>query len=251
MENRSENVGVILASNSPRRIELIRVFGLPTVGMPPEIEEACYPDETPGSYSARVAREKFLAVAASVSRTDPRVILSGDTVVVLDGRLFGKPADRGDAVRMLSELRGRVHLVRSSVVVGRWLPDGLHFSQSVSETRVTMEALSDEKLQNYVNSGDPIGKAGAYAIQNRDFNLIENWDGCYAGVVGFPLCHVDRLLREYDAPPADSIGNACPFLRKGLCELNCENVQRKMKIERFHVKPSEYINPNRPRFERN
>lgn len=251
MEKRSETTGVILASNSPRRIELIRVFDLPTVGIPPEIDETCFPGEAPDAYSDRVAREKNLMIAASLDKNDPRVVLSGDTVVIFNGRLFGKPADRADAVRMLSELQGKTHLVRSSVVVGRWRLDGLHFIQSVSETRVAMEALSDGKIQSYVDSGDPIGKAGAYAIQNHDFNLIASWDGCYAGVVGFPLCHVDRLLREYSVPPVHPIENACPYRRDGLCSLDCERVQRKMKIERFHVKPSMDENPDRPRFERN
>lgn len=238
MKNRMEHIALILASNSPRRIALIRAFGLTTAVIPADIDERIDADEAPDAYCDRVAREKFLAVAASLDRSDPCLVLSADTVVIFEGRIFGKPVHSDDARRMLSELSGRKHLVRSSIVVGRWFADGLRWNQSFSETRVLMEALSAEKLNAYVESGDPIGKAGAYAIQNHEFNLIEAWDGCYAGVVGLPLCHADRMLRDALVTPIREIEDACPCRREGYCGLDCDQVKQGMKIERFHVKPS-------------
>jgi MAF protein len=152
------------------------------------------PDETPGEYVSRLALEK----ARSVAQRQPQaVVLGADTTVVIDGEVLEKPADAAEATRMLKALRGRPHTVVTGVAVvdgrtGRWL-------SATRSTEVLMRRYSDEEIAAYVASGEPMDKAGAYAVQDERFHPAEDVAGCYLNVVGFPLCEVVRLLDRLGA----------------------------------------------------
>lgn len=194
---RPDHPRLILASGSPRRRELIQLLGLPVQAVTAPIEEEMHPAESPAEMVARLARAKARAVAA----THPCVpVLGCDTAVALEGRVLGKPADPEEVRAMLARLRGRTHAVYTGVVLVR---AGEAVAQ-VAETAVIMRRYSDAEVAAYVASGDPLDKAGAYAIQHPGFDPVARWRGCYANVVGLPLCHVTRALRAWGlAPPAD------------------------------------------------
>jgi MAF protein len=188
---------LILASGSPRRRELIQLLDLPVRAITAPVEEEIQPDESPAEMVVRLARVKARAVAASHPHTP---ILGCDTAVAFEGRVLGKPADADEAHAMLTRLRGRTHAVYTGVGLRR---AGEEVGQ-VAETAVAMRRYSDAELAAYIASGDPFDKAGAYAIQHPAFDPVARWRGCYANVVGLPLCHVARALRAWGvAPPAD------------------------------------------------
>lgn len=155
-----------------------------------DVNETPLPDESPEDYVIRLAREK----ARACEREAPfnAVILAADTTVSDDNRIIGKPLDAADAARMLRQLRNRSHMVHTAVVVG--VPSRGLSELELCSTRVKMRAYSDDELLAYVESGDPLDKAGAYAIQNAGFDPVEKLSGCYASVMGLPLCHVERAL---------------------------------------------------------
>ena len=155
-----------------------------------DVNETPLPDESPEYYVIRLAREK----ARACEREAPfnAVILAADTTVSDDNRIIGKPLDAADAARMLRQLRNRSHMVHTAVVVG--VPSRGLSELELCSTRVKMRAYSDDELLAYVESGDPLDKAGAYAIQNAGFDPVEKLSGCYASVMGLPLCHVERAL---------------------------------------------------------
>ncbi len=180
---------LILASASPRRQELLRRAGIAFEVLPPNIPEEALRDEDPQSCAERLAREKALAVARL--RPDDAV-LGADTVVVIDNQILGKPADASDAARMLRLLSGREHRVITGVCL---VADG---KQSVASetTIVTMAEISDEEIRDYIASGEPMDKAGAYAIQGIAARWIPRIEGDYSNVVGLPIALVFRMLRE-------------------------------------------------------
>jgi MAF protein len=182
---------IVLASGSPRRRELMALLGLDYRVMAADVDERAGAAETPADLAGRLSRAKALAVAGSV---ECGVIIAADTIVVLDGAILGKPAGPDEARRMLRALRGRPHLVLTAIALAR-RPDGALLS-AVVETPVTMRPYRDAEIEAYVASGDPLDKAGAYAIQHSGFNPAARIEGCYANVVGFPLCHVYRALRR-------------------------------------------------------
>ena len=201
------NHQIVLASGSPRRRELLARLGVAFYVHTADIDESQRPGETPEALVQRLARQKAQAVAA---RWPDRVVLGADTVVVLDGTVLGKPADAAEATAMLRSLRGRAHRVLSAVYVCD-AAGGLE-AGALNETLVTMRGYSDAEIAAYVASGDPLDKAGAYAIQNRDFALVARIDGCYSGVMGFPLANVASVLRAAGVAPPDDIVAACqPF----------------------------------------
>ncbi|MGD1992856.1 MAG: Maf family protein [Anaerolineae bacterium] len=193
---------LILASGSPRRRELIQLLGLPTRAISAPIEEDADPAEPPTELVVRLARAKARAVVDAYPHTP---ILGCDTAVSLQGRALGKPADSREAHAMLTHLRGRSHTVYTGVVL---LRAGEEVPQ-VAETVVKMRRFSDEELSGYVASGDPLDKAGAYAIQHPAFDPVASWRGCYTNVVGLPLCHVVRALRAWDVLPPVDVPAAC------------------------------------------
>jgi septum formation protein len=180
---------LVLASASPRRAELLRTAGFSFDVRPADVDETPRADEPPAAYALRVARDKALAAAARPDAADVW-ILAADTVVVVDGQILGKPTDHADARRMLSMLSGVVHEVLTAVVVRH---DEVETSEVVS-TRVRFAALGPAEIDWYVASGEPDGKAGAYAIQGLGSRFVERIEGSWSNVVGLPLATVYRML---------------------------------------------------------
>ena len=180
---------LVLASASPRRAELLRTAGFAFEVRPADVDETPRPAEPPATYALRVARDKALAAAERVNRHDAW-ILAADTVVVVDGGILGKPTGPADARRMLSMLSGVVHEVLTAVVVRH---AGSETSEVVS-TRVRFTTLSAAEMDWYVESGEPDGKAGAYAIQGRGSRFVDWIEGSWSNVVGLPVATVYRML---------------------------------------------------------
>jgi septum formation protein len=189
---------LILASTSPRRHDLLSKLGLSFETARPDIDETPHPDEAPIAYVARLSREKAAAIAHRGRYVPDTCILSADTTVVENGEIIGKPADATDAIRILKRLRGHAHMGYTGVTlwcVGQ--PETQDQVQTrVIETRIVMRPYTDREIAAYVESGDPMGKAGSYAIQNADFHPVDHIEGCYTNVVGLPVCAVCAMLNE-------------------------------------------------------
>ncbi len=182
---------LVLASASPRRVEILRSAGIEFLHRPVEVPEQPFPGETAPEHVLRLARAK--AEAAPLGEGE--VVLGADTVVVVDGRILGKPADAAQARRMLSLLSGREHEVLTAICLrhrGGEVVD-------LESTRVRFAPLSERDIVDYVASGEPMDKAGAYAIQGLAGRFIDGIDGCYFNVVGLPIALVWRRLREIAA----------------------------------------------------
>jgi len=178
---------LVLASNSPRRRQILADAGIPFVVRAPDVHEERHPGETPGEYVQRLAEHKAFAV--SCSREE--VVLGADTVVVVDGEVLEKPRDAADALRMLRLLSGREH----EVITGICLRAGSRKIIDTATTRVRFVPLSEPELAAYVASGEPMDKAGGYAIQGRASKFIDRVEGCYFNVVGLPVALVYRHLK--------------------------------------------------------
>jgi len=194
---------LVLASASPRRQELLRNAGIAFVVHPTEVDETPHEGEAPQSCAERLAKEKALAV----SRTYPQAyVLGADTIVVVDGMILGKPRDQDDAARMLGLLTGRAHRVVTGVCLIGPDPalrtDNQELSASFQDTRsettlVTVSKLSVQEIRDYVSTGEPMDKAGAYAIQGRASRWITRIEGDYCNVVGLPVALVYGMLRGH------------------------------------------------------
>lgn len=184
---------IYLASASPRRQALLRQIGIEFEVITTDIDERPRVGESPAALVARLAREKALAGLRLARERGlvPRPVLGADTEVVLDGEVLGKPTDAPHARAMLARLAGRTHAVLTAVCVRR---DGVERA-AVSESRVTFGALDDKTIAEYVASGEPLDKAGAYAIQGRAGAFIARLEGSYSGVMGLPLYEVSELLK--------------------------------------------------------
>ena len=185
-------MSLILASASPRRSELLRNAGISFTVEPAHIAEQPLPDEQPLQYAQRLARDKARAIFA---RHPDNVVLGADTVVVVDQHLLEKPRDTADAERMLGLLSGRSHQVITGVCL---VAKG--YEQTEAEiTEVRFSTLSESEIASYVETGEPIDKAGAYAIQGMASRWVERIDGCYFNVVGLPVPRLYRMLRALKA----------------------------------------------------
>jgi len=204
---------LILASGSPRRKELLALLGVPFVVRPVDVQEENHVGETAADMVSRLSRVKAQAALAQASG----LILAADTSVCLEGDVLGKPADAIDAVRMLRALRGRAHTVFSGVV----LLDGRsgRMCAQLAQTTVWMRNYSDADIAAYVATGDPLDKAGSYAIQYGDFAPVARIDGCYANVMGLPLCHVYGLLRLFGQAPEHTPVRACNRFNRRRCRV--------------------------------
>ena len=205
---------LILASGSPRRRDLLGLMGLPFTVQPSEVDEVNHAHETAAAMVTRLSQAKAQALAA---QTCSGIIVAADTTVCLDGEVLGKPADSDDAVKMLRRLRGRAHTVFSSVTLldaqTAWRRTEL------VESQVWMRNFSDEEIAAYVASGDPLDKAGSYAIQYADFCPVARIGGCYANVMGFPLCHAYCMLREAGLALAEPPVAACDRFNRRRCDV--------------------------------
>jgi septum formation protein len=189
---------LVLASGSPRRRELLAEAGVGFEVLTPDVDESAAPGEPPAVLAERLARAKADAV---LERVEPgRWVLAADTVVALDGELFGKPADPGEALRMLRRLAGRTHRVFTGYALGCAGEGPLE--SAVEESRVTLCALSDAQIEAYVASGEPLDKAGAYAAQGEAGRFVEKIEGSRSNVIGLPLEAVLPRLRRLGIAPA-------------------------------------------------
>jgi len=191
---------LVLASNSPRRQQLLRLSGWEFTVQPANIDESIHPGESPADYVQRVAAGKAAAT------TGNGLTLGADTIVIADGSILGKPADAAEASAMLARLRGRPHQVLTAIAVR--MPDGTLLNDH-SLDAVPMRNYSNADIEAYVASGDPLDKAGAYAIQHPGFHPVENFCGCFASVMGLPLCHLVRTLARQNILPPVDVPSAC------------------------------------------
>lgn len=218
----NEETLLVLASSSPRRRQLLGLSGWSFSLAPAEVDESQLPGESPTAYVLRLAEAK--ARAAAAGRHPEQIVIGSDTTVVDSGVILGKPKDADEARAMLRQLRGRTHRVYTGLAALR-IRDG-RLGTDLCVTEVPMRAYSDGEIEAYIASGDPLDKAGAYGIQNPDFQPVESMSGCYASVMGFPLCHLVRLLRTFEIIPAvdvaancqDFLHYACPVSRSILSE---------------------------------
>ena len=195
---------LVLASASPRRRELISLFGLPYRVLPPaEVDESIHDHEPADKAATRLARLKAHSTA---SRIDTGVVLGADTIVVCDGQLLGKPVDEEDALRMLRLLNGREHQVYTGVVLLE-VSGGLVVREQsdVVCTRVWFRRVSEDHLRRYVATGEPLDKAGAYGAQGFGSTLIERIEGCYFNVVGLPVSRVCAMLESWGFVPLGTV----------------------------------------------
>jgi septum formation protein len=179
---------VILASASPRRRELLSLVGIEHEVLPMDIDESYLDGETPRQHAERLARGK----AESVMEANGAVVVGSDTIVVVDDTVLGKPRDRVHAREMLRRLSGRSHTVMTGVAV-RW--NG-RMASGLEEVGVTFRTLSDEDIERYIDTGEPMDKAGAYGIQGYGATIVERVDGDYFAVMGLSLIRLVGLFRE-------------------------------------------------------
>ena len=180
-------VPVILASSSPRRRELLTLIGLRHEVKPADVDETLLPGEIPWAYAERLARAK-----ASASARPGAVSIGSDTIVVVDGDVLGKPKDKADAAAMLQRLSGRAHTVMTAIAVAL---DATVLSDVV-KVGVTFRSLRDEEIEDYIRTGEPMDKAGAYGIQGYGASIVDGVEGDYFAVMGLPVNRMIRLLEQ-------------------------------------------------------
>jgi len=181
---------LILASNSPRRRDLLRLAGIPFEAIASNVEERVGPGESPEQYVRRLALEKAENVAGRV--TPGAYVLGADTEVEVDGQVLGKPESPEDAARMMTLLSGRAHRVITGICL---LGPATRLQETVT-TLVVFTPLTDSEIAEYAHSGEPMDKAGGYAIQGLAAKFVERIEGCYFNVMGLPVAAVYRLLKE-------------------------------------------------------
>ncbi len=215
----SVKANLLLASASPRRRELIKLLGLPVATTAADIDEVPFPGERAEDMAVRLSIAK--ARAASSLSTSPaslpvssprrggplRILIASDTVVSLDGEPLGKPRDAAEARSMLQRLRNRTHQVYTGITLIDTDADRL--VTDLAGSAVLMRDYSDAEIDAYIASGDPFDKAGAYAIQHDGFHPADRFDHCFANVMGLPLCHVARALRQLGVEPISDVPVVC------------------------------------------
>jgi len=181
---------IVLASASERRSRLLAQIGVRHEVVPADLDELPTPGESPASYVQRLARDKAQAGFRALGARARRPVLGADTTVVLDGRIYGKPADEEDCVAMLMALSGRCHEVLSAIA----LFDGVTLREELNASRVSFRSLEATECRRYWASGEPAGKAGAYAIQGLGAVFVTRLEGSFSGVMGLPLFETAALL---------------------------------------------------------
>ncbi|NPV78038.1 MAG: septum formation protein Maf [Anaerolineae bacterium] len=206
---------LLLASSSPRRRYLLSLAGWTFSIAPAEVDETPFPAEKPQPYTLRLAEAKARAVLPLAAENT--LILAADTTVADGDALLGKPAGADEARQMLRRLRGRTHQVYTAVAAlepasGRLLTD-------LCSSQVPMREYSDDEMEAYIASGDPLDKAGAYAIQNSAFQPVASFRGCFANVMGLPLCHLTRMLKKFEVAPRQDVAQACQTALRYECSI--------------------------------
>ena len=210
--------GLVLASASPRRRELLEEMGLKFQIIPSNVPEQPKPGEPAEEVVRRLSADKALAVASNVGQS---FVIGADSMVVLEGKVMGKPSDAAEARLMLLQLRGTSHQVATGVTVVD-AASGHYLSDSMT-SNITLRDLSDREIDASIASGTPLDKAGAYAVQDTDLRPAQSWDGCYSNIVGLPLCRLGEMLAElgYALPrgwsekAARLCGDSCPRTERG------------------------------------
>lgn len=210
----SEPPFIILASNSPRRQDLLSLTGWYYISVPADIDETPRAGETPQSHVLRLAEEK----ARACLTTRKNLILAADTIVVDGDRILGKPIDQADASRMLLQLRGRIHRVMTAIAI--FDRETGRLERDLCVTEVPMRQYTDNEITAYIKTGDPMDKAGAYAIQHGGFHPVENFNGCFASVMGLPLCHVSRLAAKFDLISISDMVDNCESINRYICPIH-------------------------------
>ena len=187
-----EESTIVLASGSPRRKELLALLGLNFTVTPADVDESINGEEDPANYVARVSKSKALAAKELID--EDSLIISADTTVVHAGKIVGKPATSQDAEKMLKSMRSKSHQVISGLSL--YVQQGEKLYEDIATTEVAMRNYTDIEIREYVESGDPLDKAGSYAIQHQGFHPVQSVTGCFANVVGLPLCHLTRTMKK-------------------------------------------------------
>ncbi len=214
---------LILASNSPRRRQLLALSGWDFKVSVADVDESLFPqNEPPADYVLRLAETKARAAPA---RSD-QVVLAADTTVVDGSEILGKPKDKAEAFAMLTRLRGHTHQVYTGVALLRQ-SDGLLLKE-LCVTDVPMRNYSDEEINAYIETGDPLDKAGAYAIQHSQFHPVTNVSGCYTSVMGLPLCQVASLMGKMGFSFHTSVPAECQRLLDYQCPILSVSISGKM-----------------------
>jgi septum formation protein len=195
---------ILLASNSARRRQLMTLTGWEVIHTSPDIDESRHINEPAFDYVTRLAKEKAEAVLHQTSETH---VLAADTIVVDHETIFGKPEDTHDARSILFALRGHSHQVMTAITLIDRKTAAAVGDMCVSN--VPMRHYSAEEVDNYIRSGDPLDKAGAYAIQNLAFHPVEAFSGCYASVMGLPLCHLERSAAAFGLVVQPGLADRC------------------------------------------
>lgn len=205
----------VLASGSPRRKQLFALGDWNFEVIVADVDETPFENESPQEYVSRLAEAKARAIRSKVK--NEAVIIGSDTTVVDSQEILGKPVDESDAKRMLKQLRGKTHQVLTGIAIYRVRDEKL--VTDICATDVPMRNYSDAEIETYIKTGDPMDKAGAYAIQHAQFQPVAFMNGCFAGVMGLPMCHVMRALKKFDVAVNENIPAACQLLLNYDCKV--------------------------------
>lgn len=213
----------ILASGSPRRKQLFGLGNWNFEVIVADVDETPLQNEMPRDYVIRLAETKARAIKSKVG--NEAIVVGSDTTVVDGQEILGKPSDEKDAERMLKQLRGKSHQVMTAIAVYRIGDEKLVTDLCVID--VPMRNYSDDEISAYIKTGDPMDKAGAYAIQHAEFKPVQSLSGCYAGVMGLPMCHLTRVLKKFDVVVNENIPAACQSLLNYDCKVYDEILSKK------------------------
>ena len=211
-------MSLVLASNSPRRRQLLSLGGWVFQVMPAQVDESPRPGEAAQGYVMRLAQSKAQEVASLAGVN--YVVVAADTTVAAGGEILGKPSDPLQAEAMLRFLRGRIHQVFTALAALRVSDGALLTDWCVTD--VPMREYRDDEIATYIASGDPLDKAGAYAIQHPGFRPVTELHGCYANVMGLPLCHLTRTLARWNIHPHTDLPQRC----QAELQYNCSVFER-------------------------
>ena len=216
----------ILASGSPRRKQLFSLGNWNFEVIVADVDETPLENESPRDYVVRLAEAKAKAIkhkaCAEPSRSiqNEALIIGSDTTVVDGQEILGKPSDEKDAERMLRQLRGKNHQVLTAIAIYRISDEKIVTDLCITD--VPMRNYSDADIAAYIKTGDPMDKAGAYAIQHAEFQPVGKMQGCYASVMGLPMCHIVKALKQFDIYPNKNIPAACQSFLNYDCKVSDE-----------------------------